>query len=105
MMFLRSNSNIELFDSFEPYDQTRLEMSWGRMADKTGKTLGKMTGKTPERILALLVTTPTLTIPEIANRLEKSSSAIERAIRKLRESGRLKRIGSAKTGHWQILDD
>jgi ATP-dependent DNA helicase RecG len=56
-------------------------------------------------ILALLATTPTLTIPEIANRLEKSGSAIERAIRKLRESGRLKRIGSAKTGHWQILDD
>ncbi len=92
---------IRLFDSFEPYDQTRLEMTWGAMKDDGGIT----PGKTPEMILELLVTTPTLTIPEIAIRLEKSGSAIERAIRKLRESGRLKRIGAAKTGHWEVLDD
>lgn len=103
------DGTIRLFDSFEPYDQTRLEMTWGAMKDDGGKTpgqtLGKTPGKTPEMILDLLATTPTLTIPEIAIKLEKSGSAIERAIRKLRESGRLKRIGSAKTGHWEILND
>ena len=96
---------IRLFDSFEPYDQTRLEMTWGTMKDDGGATLGATLGKTPEMILDLLTTTPTLTIPEIAIRLEKSGSAIERAIRKLRESGTLKRIGSAKTGHWEVLND
>ena len=92
---------IRLFDSFEPYDQTRLEMTWGAMKDDGGIT----PGKTPEMILELLVTTPTLTIPEIAIRLEKSGSAIERAIRKLRESGRLKGLVRPKqdTGRsWMI---
>jgi len=78
-----------------------LEMTWGAMQDDGGATLEK----TPELILDLLATTSTLTIPEIAIRLEKSGNAIERAIRKLRESGRLRRIGLAKTGYWEVLND
>jgi DNA-binding Lrp family transcriptional regulator len=47
---------------------------------------------------------PGLSIPELAARLHKSSSAVERAVRKLRESGRLERIGPAKGGHWRIIE-
>jgi len=61
-------------------------------------------GKTPAAILALLQREPDLSIPEIAIRLKKSESAIERAIRRLRESGRLERIGPAKGGHWQVIE-
>lgn len=82
--------HLHLFDSFEPYDQTMLEMSWGRM---TGK------------VFALLTTTPTLTIRELAARLGTSESTIDRTIRKLRQAGKLKRIGSAKGGHCEVLDD
>ena len=48
--------------------------------------------------------TPSLSIPEIAEKINKSKSAVERAIRKLREEGRLKRIGPAKGGHWKIIE-
>ncbi len=100
---------LHLFDSFEPYDQTRLEMSLGKkmsVSGKTpGKTLGKTPGKMPGKILELLATTPTLTIAELASLIGKSNSAVERAIRKLRESGRLKRIGPDKGGHWEVIDD
>jgi len=41
---------------------------------------------------------------ELARRLDISQSAIHRAIRKLRESGRLQRIGPDKGGYWQVLD-
>lgn len=88
---------IRLFDSFEPYDQTRLEMTWGRMADETGK----MTGK----VFDLLVSNNALTVSELATKLEKSESTIERAIRELCKSERLKRVGSRKSGHWEILAD
>jgi len=88
---------IRLFDSFEPYDQTRLEMMWGRMADKTGKMPGK--------VFDLLVSNNALTISELAARLEKSESTIERAIRELCKLERLRRIGSRKSGHWEILND
>ena len=61
-------------------------------------------GKTPERVLSLLAGAPALSIPELARQIGKSESAIERAIRKLREAGRLARIGPDKGGHWQVLD-
>ena len=60
--------------------------------------------KTPDAILRLLANKPELTFDEMATALGKSASAIKRAVRGLRESGRLQRIGSTKGGHWQVLD-
>ncbi len=68
------------------------------------ETPGKTPGKTPAAILNLLKEDPDLSIPELATRLHKSESAIERAIRRLRESGRLERIGPAKGGSWKVLE-
>ena len=62
-------------------------------------------GKTPDQILSLLRDAPTLSIPQLASSLGKSDRAIERAIRKLREAGRLTRIGPDKGRHWQVLDN
>jgi len=72
--------------------------------DTPGETQLKTRGKTPDRILHLLADAPDLSIPELAERIGKSASAVERAIRKLREAGRLERIGPDKGGRWQVLD-
>ncbi|MDQ7088942.1 MAG: winged helix-turn-helix domain-containing protein [Acidobacteriota bacterium] len=61
-------------------------------------------GKTSLAILKLLKEDPGLSIPEMASHLHKSESAIERAIRKLREAGRLERVGPAKGGHWRVIE-
>ena len=45
-----------------------------------------------------------LSIPEVALRIGKSESAVERAIRKLRHEGKLERIGPAKGGSWKVLE-
>jgi len=55
----------------------------------TQKTTGKTTGKTPEMILEALRIAPSLSGFEIANQIGKSESAVKRAIRKLREDGKL----------------
>ena len=68
------------------------------------KTTGKTTGKTPDAVLVLLTKTPRLTVSELAIRLGKTELTIHRAIRKLRETGRLQRIGPDKGGYWQVLD-
>jgi len=64
--------------------------------------------KTPEKtdagIIRLLQEQPGLTMADLAHRLRKSPSAIVRAVRRLRESGRLQRIGPDKGGHWQVLE-
>ena len=96
---------MRLFDTLEPFEQTRLEMDWLSDAESdVAETPGKTPGKTPERILAVLKLTPAASIPELAAQLEKSERAIERAIRQLRETGQLRRVGSAKGGYWEILE-
>ena len=69
-----------------------------------GKTTGKTTGKTPLAVLHLLAEDPSLTVPQLAAHLEKSELTIHRAIRSLRESGRLQRIGPDKGGHWKVIE-
>jgi len=67
------------------------------------ETLGETLGKTPALILALLQEDPNLTVPDIAARISKSGSAVQRSILKLQSAGRLKRTGSRKVGQWEVL--
>ena len=67
------------------------------------KTREKTREKTEAAILRLLSEQPGMRITELAERLGKVPSAIERAIRKLRESGRLERVGPDKGGSWRVL--
>ena len=76
----------------------------GTPAETLGKTLVKTLGKTPDLILEQLRDAPGSSIPELAQQLDKSDSAIERAIRKLRAQGKLQRIGPAKGGHWEVIE-
>lgn len=68
------------------------------------ETIGKTTGKTPAAVLRLLADEPNLSVPQLAARLRKSELTIHRAIRSLRESGRLIRVGPDKGGHWQVVE-
>jgi biotin operon repressor len=60
---------------------------------KKGKTPKETPGKTPDLILDWLTRASGYSIPELAQHLGKSGSAIERVIRKLRADGKLVRIG------------
>ena len=55
------------------------------------------------KIACLMQEAPHTSIPELAKYLDRSESAIERVIRKLRKERRLQRIGPAKGGYWQVL--
>ncbi|HQF39538.1 MAG TPA: ATP-binding protein [Opitutaceae bacterium] len=58
--------------------------------------------KTPEQILAVLTANPAATLAAVAARIGKSPSAVERAAAKLVKAGRLRHIGPAKGGHWEV---
>ncbi|MBI4882150.1 MAG: putative DNA binding domain-containing protein [Planctomycetes bacterium] len=68
------------------------------------KTLQKTPQSTSDAILELLRQQPELTFAQIATLLRKSDSAVKRAVRKLRESGRVQRIGPDKGGHWKVIE-
>lgn len=55
------------------------------------------------KIIDLLRDEPNLTSQKIAKKLNISNPMTNKHIRKLKEQGRLKRVGSNKTGHWQVL--
>jgi len=67
------------------------------------KSSGKSSGKTEDQILLLLLNEPEMTIPEISETLQLSTRAIEKQIAKLKKDGLLRRIGSAKGGHWDVI--
>lgn len=71
--------------------------------EKTGEPTGKTTRKIHDVVLSLLGAEPSLTIPEVADRIGKGPRATERIIRTLREAGRLERVGSTKGGSWKVL--
>ena len=68
------------------------------------KTREKTREKTAAAILRLLREQPDLNMAEVARLLGKAPSTIERAIKELRESGRLQRIGPDKGGHWRVIE-
>ncbi|MFG6439798.1 RNA-binding domain-containing protein [Roseateles sp. LKC17W] len=107
----QAGHTLRLSDSFEPFDQTVLEMRWApaegmntnASAGTPEETPEKTPEKTPEAILGLLRTRPAMTMAELAVALGKSDRAIERAVQKLREQGRLRRVGPNKGGVWEVL--
>ncbi|KAF5091715.1 putative DNA-binding domain protein [anaerobic digester metagenome] len=64
----------------------------------------KSSEKSSEKIIALMKEEPELSAKDIATRLELTPRAIEKQIASLKKSGRIKRIGPAKGGHWEVMD-
>lgn len=60
--------------------------------------------KSSEKILALLKANPALAARELALRLEMSPRGVEKQIAALREAGRLRRVGPAKGGYWEVIE-
>lgn len=75
----------------------------GRTSKTPVKTTVKTPVKTPDLILQLFKENPNMTLAEVAETIEKSPSAVERASSKLVKSGRLRYIGPKKGGHWEVV--
>lgn len=54
-------------------------------------------------VLALMAENPLITISVIVEKSGMSRTAIQNAIRLLKEQGRIERIGSKRNGHWEVM--
>jgi ATP-dependent DNA helicase RecG len=61
--------------------------------------------KTREKVLALIAELPKITTAELAERIGITAKGIEWQLGKLRADGRIRRVGPARGGHWEILGD
>ena len=69
----------------------------------SGMVSGKTSGKTSEKILQLISQNQEITIPELARILKISERSVERNLSRLQKNQKLKRVGGAKGGKWQIV--
>ncbi|MCH8502256.1 MAG: Fic family protein [Aliidiomarina sp.] len=67
------------------------------------ETRVEMRVKTPDAILSLLQESPTHSLAWVAQQLGVATSTVERAVAKLQQDKKLKRIGPRKGGSWQVL--
>ena len=68
------------------------------------KTREKPREKTREKILSLIAADPSITTVALAERIGITVKGIEWQINKLKQAGRLVRVGPAKGGHWKVLE-
>jgi len=64
----------------------------------------KSSEKSSEKILALLKANPKLSAREVAEAIGVTSRAVEKQISKLRDENRIRRIGPAKGGYWDVIE-
>jgi predicted HTH transcriptional regulator len=104
---------MRLFDSCEPFDQTLLEMDWvpHSLTDSIETTVKSSpisspisSPKTEDKILQQLRENPQCSTQQLGDVLGISKRAVLKQIEKLKQQGRLARIGSSKGGHWQVLE-
>ncbi|MCK9395750.1 MAG: Fic family protein [Methylobacter sp.] len=78
------------------------ELAAAMSGEMSGEMSREMSRKPAQAIIQALQQTPDLTIPALAAQIGVSSRTIERHLQKLQQQGVLKRVGSTKSGHWQV---
>ena len=86
-----------------PFSPDYLALIRGAPVETPVETPVEALVRTPSRILAVLHRQPAATLHEVAAALGLSTSAVERAARRLQEEGRLRRVGPKKGGRWEVL--
>jgi len=57
-----------------------------------------------EQLMGFIRSNPAISYEELAALVRRDRSTVMRNIGKLKEAGLLKRVGSKKTGHWEISE-
>jgi len=74
------------------------------MNKTTGETTSETTQETRNKIITLMKKNPNITTDELASSTGQTFNGIEYYIRKLNEEGKIRRVGSKKTGHWEVIE-
>ena len=59
--------------------------------------------KSREKIIQLLTERPTMTTTELSEKLGITNKSVEKHIKRLKDDGILRRIGSRRSGYWEII--
>lgn len=68
------------------------------------KKLGEKLGEKQVKIIYFMEKDKFITIIKLSDKLNISTTAIEKDIKKLSRFGLIKRVGSAKGGYWEVIE-
>ena len=91
----------------EEQDVYRIEIPYiptlqGSNVEATQKSTLKSTKKD---IVEIILNSPDITIPQIAEQLGLNARGIAKHIKNLQNEGIIKRIGPDKGGHWEVVEE
>jgi predicted HTH transcriptional regulator len=76
-----------------------VEKSVEKSVEKNGKKSGE---KTESKILQLVMERPNTTIRELAKALKIGTTTVNNNLKKLKDQGKIRRVGPDKGGHWEV---
>jgi len=76
-----------------------------KVPDKVPNKVPNKLTETQEKILTEMKNSPCITTKELSERLGISSRMIVKHIRTLKDGGVLRRVGSNKSGYWEIITE
>ena len=82
---------------------TRTKKVTKKLGVKLGDKLGVKLGENEIKILKLMEDNKYITAKELSEHIKISTTAVDNNITKLKKKGALKRIGSPKGGHWEVI--
>ena len=84
-----------------PFIEFMLEMIL-KSIETTLKSDQKSNYKSDQKVLALMKGNSKITIHELMEKLSMSESGIKKVIKKLKDENIISRVGSLKSGHWEV---
>lgn len=106
--YYESLGQADQLGDLEPFVAYQLEVIHDALRSEMSSEIGSEIGATPGTaidavILRDLAAEPTLSARRLAERLQLSPRAVEKHLAALQRAGRLRRQGSPRAGHWQVL--
>lgn len=75
-----------------------------KVGDEVGDALPITLTENQEKILSLLKEQPSLSARQLSSIIDLSQRKVEENVKKLKETGKLTRIGNNKKGHWRVME-
>lgn len=101
---LGGTTDIEQFKGSEMADQKPNQTDTKSDQKSVHKSNQKGNQKSDQKIIELLKENPNTTIHQLMDLLQMSESGIKKILRKLKQAGEIRRVGSDKGGHWEVID-
>ena len=86
-----------------PFIEFMLEMIY-KSIQTTLKSDQKSNYKSDQKVLALMKENSKITIHELMEKLSMSESGVKKVIKKLKDENIISRVGSLKSGHWEVKE-